>query len=198
MLEEGGQRFKELFHVVYKCPWDTDILRSREGGKEHWGGASGPAGGQSSSCACLPPEVAHLSAFCSSALHAYVKAHIVNQLQHFPHWTCKRSRVLSSSHHCYQPCLNSQERVRKREASGLTGSMFATCFETSKWFIHTWKWLCVNYTHWSRVFHKNGYHFPPLIKSKRNIKISRGQCNPECKYLGPNWLFVVVVDDDIR
>ena len=67
--------------------------------------------------------------------------------------------------------------------------MFTTCFETSKWFIHTWKRPCVYYTHWSIVFHKNGYHFPPLIKSKRNIKIPRVQFNPECKYVGPNWHF---------
>lgn len=114
MLGEGRQRFKGLFHVVYKCPWDTDVLRSRERGKEHWGGASGRAGDQSSNCACLLPAVAHLSAFCSSALHAYVEAHIVNQLQHFPHWTCKHSRVLSSSHHCDQPCPRSKGTCEER------------------------------------------------------------------------------------
>lgn len=85
MLEEGVEGgLRDHFMRFTNVPGDTDYLRSREGGKEHWEVPLVQL------VASLPTEY-WLSRSCSpscfqgSALHAYVKAHIVNQLQHFPH-----------------------------------------------------------------------------------------------------------------
>ena len=111
MLGEGGQRCKELSRVVYRCPWDTDVLRSREhGGKEHLGGASGLGG--VASLASVLAGFQRLLIFL--LLRACVKAHIVNQPQHAPHWTCKHSRVLPSSHCYYHLCPNSKGTCKER------------------------------------------------------------------------------------